>query len=623
MPPEHLGRYEILEELRRGAAGPVYLARDPAGDRRVVLQVLQCVHDLPPDRQSAAREDLLREIGRASRVAHPGIVPLIDTDESEGIPFLVAEHVEGVHLDACCDPSHRLDPGTAVELIAAAADALESAHDASVVHGAIRPSNLIRVAGRGVRVADLGLATARRIGSVEPSGLPFYLAPEAVREGRLEPGGDQFALAAVLYELLTGRKAFPGDAVASILYRIVHEDPAEPDPAEVPPQTWRVLRRALAKRPDERFASCAGFAAALRAAAPRTAAARPVARGAGPAASAPPAAPPPARPARTSARPFVLGAALIAAAAGLLLWRGLSGVDRTPPVVWWDARVSTQPPGVGVLLDGVPLAAGDGGVVRFRGDGPFGVLSATQGCRTAEHRLGPEDAGTEVVLVLDPVDLAVQIDPSVDGASVLLNGKKVGATPASLQLDLCRENAIEIRAEGYRAAKVAIPAGAAPLEARTQVYALALERIPRGKLAIPRERGVQLDVYVDGREVAKSETAVELEEGRHALRFVNDYHWVDVTENVEVRSGATTAPEVSIPLATLQVQAFPANCKVYLRRAGGRWRYLDETPAERQVAAGRYDVKVELNPTGETRERTVTLGEGENPPVRISFGDSR
>ena len=86
-----------------------------------------------------------------------------------------------------------------------------------------------------------------------------------------------------------------------------------------------------------------------------------------------------------------------------------------------------------------------------------------------EHQLGPQDAGGDIVLVVDPVELEVQIDAAVRGASVLLNGEKVGTTPTGLKLDLCRPNRVEVRADGYRPASAEIPSGAGPLDARKLV----------------------------------------------------------------------------------------------------------------------------------------------------------
>ena len=93
-----------------------------------------------------------------------------------------------------------------------------------------------------------------------------------------------------------------------------------------------------------------------------------------------------------------------------------------------------------------------------------------------------------------------------------------------------------------------------------------------------------------------------LPEGRHEVRLKNEHYWVDVRRTVVVVGGQQVEAGVAPPeLSTLVVQAYPANCKVYLRRPGGRWKYMDETPTERRVATGRYEVQVELNPTGEPR----------------------
>ena len=98
-------------------------------------------------------------------------------------------------------------------------------------------------------------------------------------------------------------------------------------------------------------------------------------------------------------------------------------------------------------------------------------------------------------------------------------------------------------------------------------------------------------------------------------------HFIDDRRTVQVVGGETVSVGLGeVELATLVVQAFPSNCKVFVRRPGGRWRYIDETPANRRVAAGPYEVKVELNPTGETVVRQIELMSGGNAPVRVSFG---
>ena len=100
-------------------------------------------------------------------------------------------------------------------------------------------------------------------------------------------------------------------------------------------------------------------------------------------------------------------------------------------------------------------------------------------------------------------------------------------------------------------------------------------------------------------------------------------HWIDQRRKIDVEDGKTARPAVGVSLASLVVQAFPSNCKVFVRRPEGEWKYLDETPAERRVATGDYEIKVQLNPTGETRVQKIKLKESGNAPVRVAFGGGR
>jgi hypothetical protein len=141
-------------------------------------------------------------------------------------------------------------------------------------------------------------------------------------------------------------------------------------------------------------------------------------------------------------------------------------------------------------------------------------------------------------------------------------------------------------------------------------------------LTLP-ETATRVVFRIDGRRLDAGAREITLPEGRHTLRATNDTYWIDVQVPVEITGGETVAPSLSLPpLTTLVVQAFPANCKVFLRRPGGSWKYIDDTPVNRRIAVGRYEVRVRLNPTGETREQTIDLAPGENPPVRVAFGRS-
>jgi len=314
---------------------------------------------------------------------------------------------------------------------------------------------------------------------------------------------------------------------------------------------------------------------------------------------------------------------LVAGAAGYCYFGERLGLPPigAPAEVWWETRVSTEPPGGEVTLDGEPLDPRQAGLVRFRPEGPFGVLTANLGCRTIERAIDPADAGGEIVLVFDPAQVAAPFDPGVADAAARLNGEPLATGPIELQLDLCRDNHLEIQAAGYYPSEVMIPSQATPLDARTLVASLTLEPIPLGRLVLPAA-GVNLVYYVDGERLDGSLKELELPEGEHELRIKNAAYWIDERSKIAIVGGETVEAQLAPPqLTTLVVQAFPANCKVYLKRPGASsWTYVDDTPVRRKLAVGRYDLRVELNPTGETRDQQIELAAGENPPVRVSFG---
>jgi eukaryotic-like serine/threonine-protein kinase len=645
---ENLGRYRIEKELGRGAMGQVFLAYDPQIERRVAIKTIQVFASLPEAERVSARERFLREARSAGKLLHPGIVTIFDVGEADGIPYLAMEYVEGQTLDAFCGEDTLLAVRIVVDLIAAAAEALAFAHERGIVHRDVKPANLMRVGETQVKIMDFGLAKGPAAGLTHDGallGTPNYMAPEQVRGEALDGRADLFSLAVVLYEMLTGEKPFGGDTVSSVLYRIVNEAPKEPGlhMDRVPSALAEFLDKAMAKNAEDRHADGKVFAAALRQAgaaasgalrmkpgpgaslpAPPTRSPAPATPGA--AAVAPKARrgppPPPARPAgkpQGKGRllvPYVVVAALVIAAAalGVIVLQGRAGGANAALL---EARVRTEPAGLTVLLNGHPL---DGPVARFSGEGPFGVLTADQGCREAKHRLDPGDAGTEIVLVLDPLRADVPVDPGVAQASISLNGSDAGPPPVQLDLDLCRVNTISATAAGYTPGSVTIPAGATPLAARTAVAAMKLEHIPMGRLRLPAAR-VPLRFLVDGKPAAPSRDGLEIAAGTHEVRAINDEHFVEVSATVDVPEGGAITPAFSLPrFARLEVQTFPPNASVFLRKGGADWRPIGETPLRSEVEPGHYALRVRSPLTDETREQEIDLRAGANPPVRVAFG---
>jgi hypothetical protein len=443
------------------------------------------------------------------------------------------------------------------------------------------------------------------------------MSPEQVRGDPLDGRSDLFSLGVVCYELLTGVKPFGGESVSSVLYRIVHERPRDAalHLERVAPPLAAFLERALAKDPAARYPDGAAFAAALRRA------------GAEAERAAPRPSEPPERPLSTEPLPargpssrrsiipwIVVGLALAALGVSYVL---KLGPFAPPAVPMLTARVHTEPGGLPVRLNGAPFS---GDVVRFPASGPFPVLSASEGCREAKHRLEAADAGGEVALVLDPLRAAVAVDPGVPGARLAVNGREAGAAPASIDLDLCRDNTIELRAEGYRTSRATIPAKATPLEARNAAASLKLEAIPTGRLIVDATR-VPVQLFVDGERAKRASGSLDLPAGTHEIRATSEDRFVDITVSVDVPAGGTATTAIPIPpLARLVVQTFPPNCRVAIKRADSPWRPVGETPLRYEVAAGRYVVRVESPASGETREQSVDLAPGANPPVRVSFG---
>ena len=635
MSNDTLGRYRLLSELGRGSMGHVFLAHDPEIDRNVALKTITILSAMSEADRQETRDRVLREARAAGKLLHPGIVTLFDVGEADGMLYLAMEHVKGETLDAFCRPDRLLPAATVAEIVAGIAEALEYAHHAGILHRDIKPANLMRVSEDSAKIMDFGLARAAEAQVTQDGvllGTPSYMSPEQIRGETLDGRSDLFSLGAVLFELLTGERPFPGDSVSSIIYRIVNEPPRDTDEHSdrVPGPLRSFLKRALAKDRDDRFPQGGAFAAALRQASGGVEV-TPTDPLVELDAAIPEEALPPRRSSRQksgSSKPYVVAMLLlIAAGAAAWVFRDRLPLDKLPlgflrpepKIVWLETTVTTGPPDLPLFVDGEPLDAAAAGLVRFAAGGDPVVVSTRQGCRTVEQQLAQEDAGGEVVLLVESERFEGTFDPGVSGATVSVNGKRAGTAPLDLALDLCEANTLLVAADGYREATLNLPAQARPVEVRTALARLTLEQIPTGKLVLG-DTNVSLVYYVDGNRLSRGAREIELPEGRHKIRFKNDTYWIDETRSVDIVDGRTVTPDLNPPpLSTLVVQAFPANCKIFLRKPGGRWKYVDDTPARRQLAAGTYDVRVTFNPTGQSKEQTVKLAPGDNAPIRVSF----
>jgi len=258
------GRYELLRELGRGGMGVVFEAEDgELENRRIAVKVL------PPELAGSpkAQNRLRREAIAAMELTHPNILRLHGFEHDGDTVFLVMELLGGPNLEAAVAETETLPLEQVLAIAGDVCPALDYAHKKGVVHRDIKPANLMYDGpgdDRTVKVTDFGIAyvvrdSMTRLTGIESSGTPLYVAPEQLLNDPPDGRSDQYSLAATLYELLAGDPPFYG---AGLSHRIL-EAPARPI-ADLPDGVNAALLRALAKKPDERFATCSDFCAALR-----------------------------------------------------------------------------------------------------------------------------------------------------------------------------------------------------------------------------------------------------------------------------------------------------------------------------------------------------------------------
>jgi eukaryotic-like serine/threonine-protein kinase len=270
-------RYHIQKKLGEGGMGQVYLAEHVKMGRRCAIKIMSPAMMKDPDAISRFN----REAANASRIGHPNVCAIYDFGETpEGLIYLAMEFIEGQSLNAILDEAGTLPLARAASIITQCADALQVAHDLEIVHRDLKPDNIMVITSRGrdtVKVVDFGIAKA--VGDAGGSqkvtktgfvvGTPEYMSPEQLAGDPVDGRSDLYSLALVFYRMLTGGSPFPADSQQETMIKRLTDDPlplasARPD-VRFPPQLQRVMDRALARTPQDRYASAAEFARDTRA----------------------------------------------------------------------------------------------------------------------------------------------------------------------------------------------------------------------------------------------------------------------------------------------------------------------------------------------------------------------
>jgi serine/threonine-protein kinase len=261
-------RYEIIEKLGQGSMGVVYKGRDPYIKRDVTVKIARAPVDVAGERAEKYRERFFIEAQSAGRLIHPNIIAIYDAGMYRDFCYITMEYLDGPTLEKYCRKENLLPISKVVEIMFVVCKALDYAHKKGVIHRDIKPSNIMLTKSGSAKITDFGIAQVKseQTASKGIIGSPSYMSPEQIKEEPVEERSDIFSLGSVLYELLTGEQAFGGDNYFAIMYRIANEEPVPITKTrhEAPEILEKIVIKALAKDPADRYQSCMDFAYDLR-----------------------------------------------------------------------------------------------------------------------------------------------------------------------------------------------------------------------------------------------------------------------------------------------------------------------------------------------------------------------
>jgi serine/threonine-protein kinase len=528
---DRIGRYKIVGELGRGAMGIVYHAIDPNIGRPVAIKTIHFGGGRNAEEQNRLRERLFREARSAGILSHPGIVTIYDVEQQGELAYIAMEFVDGPTLDQVLSDAHPIPPERMFSILGQTSVALDYAHQKGIVHRDIKPANIMIARDGTAKITDFGIAKITASDQLTMTGnivgTPHYMSPEQVQGQPVDGRSDQFSLAVIAFEMLTGEKPFAGEHLTTVVYKIVAEEPAAP--RRLNPTLGgaieSVLRRSLSKKPDARFPTCQEFAGALEKACAASKGWKTMPRGgslneptmvdsAKPAVTLPP-----ARHARVEQRtarflPFLLA---ILVAAGLL---ALIGWQAAP---WLANQTQTTKPPAPPPVAPAPPAATPIPVPAEPKPSPMPPPAATP----AEK---PPAKPAPAIAVTQPVSII----SSPAGATATLDGNPQTACKAPCSLEAARgRHTIAITMPGYQIEHRDVDVESSPVETlpvilRSLGGTLLLASVPAGAA-----------VSVNGRPIPQLTPAeIPLSPGTYTIAIEKGGKQASAT--VEIRNGAIT-----------------------------------------------------------------------------------
>lgn len=571
--PSAIGRYEIKRLLGSGAMGSVYLAEDPRIKRKVAVKVVK----MDAMRSDADRQEYMLRFQREAEISgvlnHPGIVAIYDVGESELGPFLAMEFVPGEPLDHIIKSGAPLPIRDKLRIAAGVAEALDHAHAAGIVHRDVKPGNVMITADGRPKLMDFGIAKREDASLTQTGtflGTPSYASPEQIRGVPMDGRSDQFSFGVLVFEMLSGVSPFPGNSINTILYRIVNEPPLEVQPPVlgILPGGWqRILFRALAKKPADRYPSCSAFVRDLMDATPeiekdkRTEILDIMHMGGN--------VPMPPVSSRAIDEPMMDSSPSIVVAprknkgglvaASILVLGFLAGVGFFLMKGGQRVLVNSDPPKSTVFVDdkkvegetpvNVPLKAGNIVRIEHKGFEPA-IIQYIEG-----EKLQPK-------LKAKASEIMLRSDPS--GAMVTLDTAQMGATPVKVSWNQGTKHSLSMKKDD-QIFNHDYPMGELPGEApiRLSNPTEITPPDPNAQATLKHTGGFPVRVRIDGRDAGEltSSSRITLTPGTHKLELSNASVFYRDSRSVTVKSGQVV--QINVPgTANITVDTFPTYDKV-------------------------------------------------------------
>jgi serine/threonine-protein kinase len=563
---DRIGRYKIVRELGRGAMGVVYHAIDPNIGRPVAIKTIQLGGSRKPEEQDRLRERLFREARSAGMLSHPGIVTVYDVEQQGELAYIAMEYVDGPTLDQLLSDQPPLAPEKLFSVLAQTAAALDYAHQKGIVHRDIKPANIMIARDGTTKITDFGIAKFTSSDQLTMTGsivgTPHYMSPEQVQGHSVDGRSDQFSLAVIAYEALTGEKPYSGEHLTTVVYKIVTEQPA-PLHRLNPSLSGGIesaVSKALAKKPDARYRNCQEFVDALEKACASTKGWRLMPRGGSLNEPTVAEAPRPAITLPKAVSPQRLG-------------------DETVP----SARSGGKKTGLLTFLLAVLVAGGLLTLIGFQAVPWLSSPGAGAGKQEPAEEAKAQAPPAEKPLVEQPAQKTSAVPPGTQPTEAQPPAPKPEAQPAEPPVTAARKAEIKA-AQGEKPSALGPPprpAARRPAEQAEAVQAVTVISSPAGASAT-----------LDGRPDAVCTTPCTLDAapGRHNISLALPGYQVERRE-FEVASDPVELPAVVLraPGGTLMLSSVPEGASVLINgKATGK-----TTPAQIQLPLGSYRVTVE------------------------------